>query len=374
MEFFQLLRISFEPWSMVDLLAASKLLAWAVHELGDGAPASRAGSLAGPERAANSSPSTRNHRPIATKPGVPYGGNGDDLVAQMAGVRESLGLPLPATSYDWVVSAERSTTETPILAACNPRLTFRDLSPTCGTRRTCAATTFRVRGATLPTNPYPAFGQTGDPARWGFTNTMGDTQDLFAERIDEQGQRYEFDGAWHELEVVREEIEVKGRAPEVLEVRSTRHGPIVNDVLGAPETPARAVVDRLQPLPHNQEPTPQRARTNTVRSSSRRPRAHAVPSSTCCGRTPTATWLPVRPPGAVPARWNAGPSAPAGLDPGLEWDGAVPRRAAQLVNPNWLVTANNRIVNNDYPHHMASEVVAGYRARRHRADARPAQP
>ncbi len=63
---------------------------------------------------------------------------------------------------------------------------------------------------------------------------MADVQDLFVERV--EGERYLFEDEWRPLEVVREEIAVKGRAePEVLEVRVTHHGPIVNEALGADE-------------------------------------------------------------------------------------------------------------------------------------------
>src|SRR5436190_2238747 len=65
----------------------------------------------------------RGH-PIATAPGMPYIGEGTDLMAQIARVRETLGLPLPATgSNNWVVSADRTTTGAPLLA-CDPHLTF----------------------------------------------------------------------------------------------------------------------------------------------------------------------------------------------------------------------------------------------------------
>ena len=61
---------------------------------------------------------------------------------------------------------------------------------------------------------------------------MADVQDLFVERI--EGERYLFEDEWLPLEVVREEIPVKGRAaPDVLDVRITHHGPIVNEALGA---------------------------------------------------------------------------------------------------------------------------------------------
>src|SRR4051812_28520313 len=217
---FQLLRIGFEPWSVEDLLAAAKLLAfglstnWEMELL-----RAELVRVAGPERTAKLEPQYPHGHPLVTSPGVPYAGEGSDLAAQIALVRESLGLPLPATgSNNWVVAGERSVTGRPILA-CDPHLTLT--IPDLWYEADMSCDDFHVRGATLPTNPFPAYGQTQHCA-WGFTNVMADVQDLFAERIDDDGARYEFDGAWHELSVEREEIVVKGRAaPEVLTVRRT---------------------------------------------------------------------------------------------------------------------------------------------------------
>ncbi len=88
-----------------------------------------------------------------------------------------------------------------------------------------------VRGASLPGMPGVYMGQNNDVC-WTFTNVMADVQDLFVERV--EGDRYLFEDEWLPLEIVREEIAVKGRdAPEVLDVRLTHHGPIVNEALGA---------------------------------------------------------------------------------------------------------------------------------------------
>ena len=90
-----------------------------------------------------------------------------------------------------------------------------------------------VRGASLPGMPGVYMGQNNDVC-WTFTNVMADVQDLFVERV--EGDRYLFEDEWRPLEIVREEIAVKGRdAPEVLDVRITHHGPIVNEALGADE-------------------------------------------------------------------------------------------------------------------------------------------
>src|SRR5690606_7621657 len=86
------------------------------------------------------------------------------------------------------------------------------------------------RGASLPGMPGVALGQNNDVA-WSFTNVMADVMDLFAERID--GDRYLFAGEWRELEVREEEIPVRGGDPDRLVIRSTHHGPIVNEALVA---------------------------------------------------------------------------------------------------------------------------------------------
>ena len=51
----------------------------------------------------------------------------------------------------------------------------------------------------------------------------------------------------------------------------------------------------------------------------------------------------------------------------FEWDGTIPYdELPRVVNPpqGFIVTANNRIVDDDYPHHITSEWMTGYRARR----------
>ena len=75
-------------------------------------------------------------------------------------------------------------------------------------------------------------GQNNDVA-WTFTNVMADVMDLFIERID--GDDYEFEGERRPLEVIEEEIGVKGRAEPGARssFRETHHGPIVNEALRA---------------------------------------------------------------------------------------------------------------------------------------------
>ena len=87
-----------------------------------------------------------------------------------------------------------------------------------------------VIGATLPGLPFVVLGRTTGVA-WGFTNTGPDVQDLYLEQIDpHDGQRYRTPEGWARFTQRTEVIRVKGQGDVRLQVRSTRHGPVISDV------------------------------------------------------------------------------------------------------------------------------------------------
>lgn len=88
-----------------------------------------------------------------------------------------------------------------------------------------------VIGATLPGVPFVVLGRNRTLA-WGFTNTGSDTQDLFVERLDPaSGGRYLTPAGSEGFRVRTETIAVRGEPPERLEVRETRHGPVISDLV-----------------------------------------------------------------------------------------------------------------------------------------------
>ena len=68
---------------------------------------------------------------------------------------------------------------------------------------------------------------------WGATNVAADVQDLYRERLDESGRFAEFDGHQEPIAVFPETIVVKGADPVVVNVRVTRHGPLISDAINA---------------------------------------------------------------------------------------------------------------------------------------------
>ena len=163
------------------------------------------------------------------RPGESWEGDGLALAEQIGQVREQIGLAGAASgSNNWAVRGQWTATGDALIAG-DPHLPsgmpgiWHEMALEIGDRF--------CRGASIPGIPGISLGQNNDVA-WTFTNVMADVEDLFVERI--EGESYEFEGELRPLEVIEEEIRVKGRdAPVRHQVRLTHHGPIVNEPLGA---------------------------------------------------------------------------------------------------------------------------------------------
>ena len=360
----KLLRLEFEDWRPADSLTITKLLAlglsanWERELLR--ADLARA---IGPELAARLDPGYPAGNPVVLEPGVGFRGDGLAIVEQVAQLRDALGLAPDATgSNNWAVSPERSATGgalmagDPHLSPGMPGITYQ-VALHVG-ERFC-------RGASFPGRIGIAMGQTNDVA-WSFTNAAADTMDLFVERI--VGERYEFEGELRPLELAEEEIVVKGRRePERLRVRSTHHGPIVNEALGADEDEPLALRWAARDLPCITDATlgvfdvtsgpdlvdslePHNAPVSSLVWADR----HGSIGFKCIGR--------------VPLRRGDCPDLPKpGWSGEHEWEGWIPYgEMPEVVDPEagFVVTANNRITPDGYPHHITSDWFDGYRARR----------
>jgi penicillin amidase len=358
----QLLRLDFEPWRPVDILSLGKLLAFGLSTNWE-RELLRADMVRelGPELTARLDPAYPADNPIVSQD--LWSGDGAALVAQIDAVRRAMGLATEASgSNNWAVSGALSATGSPLIAG-DPHLPpsmpgiWYEVELRRGERF--------VRGASMPGMPGIYMGQNNDVC-WTFTNVMADVQDLFVERV--EGDRYLFEDEWRPLETVREEIPVKGRAePEILDVRLTHHGPLVNEALGADEAEPLALA--WQTL---SEPTAFAGMFEMLEIESgpdlvRKLEGHTAPASNLiwADRHGSIGYKLV---GRLPRRRGGSPDLPKpGWSGDFEWDGTVPYdELPEVVDPEsgYLVTANNRIVGDDYPHHITSEWLDGFRARR----------
>jgi penicillin amidase len=97
-----------------------------------------------------------------------------------------------------------------------------------------------VAGATIPGIPFVLIGRNRDIA-WGMVNLNAETQQLFLEMLDSQGRAARHGNDWEPLQCRQETIRVRGKPDLSITARSSRHGPLLSDVLNTTQNggPAR---------------------------------------------------------------------------------------------------------------------------------------
>lgn len=152
------------------------------------------------------------------------------LVALDAQLRAAVLPQGMAASNNWVIAPQHTAKKASILANDTHLLLSH---PPMWMAIQMRAPGYEAAGVALAGIPGIVAGYNGRIA-WGMTMVMADSQDLFVEQLEQRdGQLlYRAGEQWLAVTEREELIHVRGRAePEVFVVRSTRHGPLLNDVL-----------------------------------------------------------------------------------------------------------------------------------------------
>jgi len=267
-------------------------------------------------------------------------------------------------SNNWVIDGSRSTTGKPLLAN-DPHLPLQ--MPNIWYEVHLKGGDLNVAGVALPGVPGVVIGH-NERIAWGITATMADGDDLYLERINpDSPRRYEYKGVWVDGDLLREEIVVRGRAERVVEeVLVTRHGPVISPAVPG-ETRALALRTTAS------EPSQQ---------------AQAIIALNLAGdwqafRDALRLWpapslnfvyadvegnIGYQMAGLVPQRAKGYGLVPSpGWTGEYDWTGFIPFEELPFAaNPDrhYVVTANNQVVDNDYPYFLSGEYIDGYRAQR----------
>jgi penicillin amidase len=369
-----------EPWQPVDSLLWGKIMGlWLGGNWRMELERARLAARLSPEQLADLWPEdTSAGRPdeplmqTETKPsGVLHGQalNGDAITALAAHLpRFPEDAPLPEiASNAWVVGAGRSASGAPLLAA-DPHLSHS--APILWYLARITLPEGRLlMGATAPGVPGMVIGRNENLA-WGFTTTHADTQDIFIEKLTDDG-RYETpdgprDFTWHETQIA-----VRGAAPVNFRFRETRHGPVISDLdpsfqgeagrvlalamasLAAGETSARGLL-RLNAARDIHEA---RAAAEDITS--------PVQNLLLADRMGGMAMFIV---GRVPQRRSGDGALPRpGWDGASGWDGFLPFGAKpHLENPasGVIVNANNRVAPAAHPAFLSRDWYGDWRFRR----------
>ena len=363
---FWLLRVTPEPWNEVDSAAWAKMMAW---DLG-GNWRSELLRL----QLASRLPTAAIQEFLPPYPGDPSPELPD--LRQFYGVLEKepaqvSTLDMPGASNSWAVSGARTMSGKPLLAN-DPHLGLT--APNVWYFAHLHAPGLNAIGATLPGVPGIVIGRNSRIA-WSATNTGPDVQDLYLERLDGAGGYLAPDGP-RAFTVVRERIRVKGADDVLLNVRISRHGPVISDVLQSAldATPrGHALAFAWTALDEDDQ---------TLGALLRLGRASSWPEFIDATRGLQAPQqnlsyadvdgnIGLIAPGRIPVRKPEnrlhGLAPAPGWDKRYDWAGFIPfDELPRAFNPpnGRIVTANQKIVPPGYRHHITSEWDAPYRARR----------
>ena len=355
-----------EPWRPWDSLAVFKVRHILMGRLENKMWRARLVNGLGPERASRLLRGYPAGQLLIVPPGVNYDGpmlEGLDELAR--GVEAVRWLKHDdAGSNSWVLAGSRTASGKPLMAG-DPH---RGLdTPNVYYQNHVSCPDFDVIGLSFPGCPgFPHFGHNARVA-WCVTHAGADYQDLYVERFDRRSPpRYEFEGKWLEPEIRRETIGVRDGQAVGIDVTVTRHGPIIAGDPAAGHGIAfkytataevdrgfEAVFDMLKAASADQLDEAMRTWVDPCNNF-----LFADVDGDIAylnrGKVPIRSmdnaWLPV--PG-----WSGD----------HEWEGFIPfEELARIRNPDtgYIVTANNRIVGEDYPYYISLDYSPEYRARR----------
>ena len=281
-------------------------------------------------------------------------------------------------SNNWVVSGARTKSGKPLLAN-DPHL--RIAAPAVWYLAHLAlersgADVANAVGASLPGMPLIVLGR-GDSLAWGFTNTGPDVQDLFIEKVNPDNPReYKTREGWSPFTIEEMTIAVKGAGVRKVERRRTRHGPVLpgfyrnlERLLGANHVAA------LQWTALSDDDTSIAAGLfdpdlRSVGGYIERMRQFVVPMQSMVladAGGKIGMIAPGRVPVRDPANKVAGRAPVPGWDATYDWKGYLKFEDLPRVddaNVGAIGTANARIVDPEYPHHLTFDWDAPFRQQR----------
>ncbi len=355
-----------EPWQPWDSLAVLKLRHIFMGTFESKIWRAKLVNHLGPEKAAALLPGYQKGQLLILPPGAEYLGDQSNVLEELSRGADAAQWieEHDAGSNNWVVAGSRTASGKPLLAG-DPHRAL-DI-PNVYYQNHISCPDFDAIGLSFPGVPgFPHFGHNSHVA-WCVTHTGADYQDLFVERFKEGSPaKYEFKDGWLDAEVHKETIQVRGADPVEIDVTVTHHGPVI---AGDPsQGNAISFAYSATAGPNNAAD----ALLGMLTSKSTDELQEAVrPWVDPCNNFLFADVhgnIGYRTRGQLPIRSRANAWLPVpGWTGKHEWTGTVPfEEMPYLTNPEqgYIVTANNKVIDDSYPHYIALDFAPGFRASR----------
>ncbi|MFL6284936.1 MAG: penicillin acylase family protein [Pyrinomonadaceae bacterium] len=386
---FKILRYAPREWAAVDSLALGKLFAESLSVTADADILRALMGFLPPEKIDEMLPAASPLDVLIVGGDAGEGnaptGTGRDCVAARAKMGEAEVAALTALltamrrsraasggdgevgSNSWVVGGGLTASGKPLLSN-DPHLAAT--SPSIWHITHLSAPGVEVSGVAVTGIPGVMIGHNARIA-WGLTNLCPDVQDIYLERFDENDpSSYMTPAGWRRAEVRREVIKVRASADGsssesvAIDVKVTRHGPVIF------ESGTLGVALRWTAFDTETSELETFFELNRARDWD-----DFVAALSLYGAPPqnfvyadTDGHIGYYSAGRIPIRRSGDGSLPydGATDDG-EWVGFIPfEELPHVFDPpsGVIVTANNRLVGRDYPHHITHNWRVPYRARR----------
>ena len=251
-------------------------------------------------------------------------------------------------SNNWVVDGTRSQSGFPMMANDPHR---SQAAPSLRYWAHLVAPGWNVLGGGEPEIPGISIGH-NEYGAWGLTVFSTDGEDLYVyETHPDDPNRYRYQGRWEAVRLIEDTIPVRGQAAEVVELKYTRHGPVVfEDRDNNLAYSVRAAWMEVGGAPYLASLRMDQARTweefREACGYSNIPGENMI----WADRTGTIGWQAV---GIAPIRRGWSGLVPVPGDGRYEWDGYLPITSKpHVVNPpeGYFGTANSNLTSLDYEH------------------------
>ena len=306
----------------------------------------------------------------------------EDVVAAYRGDLETferLAAALPASEIDmqlqdyeaigsnnWVVAGSRTLTGFPMMVNDPHRAQG---APSLRYWVHLVGPGWNVIGGGEPVLPGVSIGH-NEHGAWGLTVFGQDNEDLYVyDTNPANANQYRYLGRWETMTVIDESVPVKGAAPEAVELKYTRHGPVLyEDMANHKAYAVRAAWLDYGAAPYLASLRMDQARTweefREACSYSRIPSENMI----WADRDKNIGYQAV---GVSPIRPNHSGLVPVPGDGRYEWDGYLPIKALpNVLNPDkgFFGTANNYLVPDGYPYWEALHYTWGDQMRAARVE------
>ncbi|MEM8527088.1 MAG: penicillin acylase family protein [Bacteroidota bacterium] len=249
-------------------------------------------------------------------------------------------------SNNWVVSGEHTQSGYPMMAN-DPHRSLA--SPSLRYMAHLVAPGWNVIGGGEPEIPGISIGH-NEHGAWGLTVFRTDAEDLLLyETHPDRPNQYKYKGQWEQMLIIKDTIPVKGQQPEIVELKYTRHGPVVFE--NSKEQIAWAV--RCGWLENGGSPYLASLRMNQAKNFEEFRAAcnySNIPGENMAWADKEGN-IGLQVVGIAPIRRNWSGLVPVLGDGSYEWEGYLPIIAKPNIhNPEsgMIVTANENITPTDY--------------------------